>query len=988
MANRRLISIDLEGDTLPERVLGALDDQFISTVDLDNELSGLAPSATTVFSVNGVTPVDGNVTLPWTTPTGGIPETDLAQIVQDKLNAVKKPVGGWAKADLETVVQTSLSKADTAVQPAALNSYAPKASPAFTGNPTAPTQLATDNSTRLATTAYVTRAITNIQLVPGPEGPQGPIGPEGPQGEQGIQGEVGPVGPQGPKGDKGDQGIQGIQGEKGDTGDTGPIGPIGPIGPQGDKGDKGDKGDGLELSGAVDTYASLPTDAPIGATWMVSSEGRLYTMTASGWPAEGTGGLIQGPQGPEGPQGIQGPQGPKGDTGDTGPVGPEGPQGIQGDPGPKGDPGPQGPQGPKGDRGLKGDKGDTGDTGPQGIQGPKGDKGDTGNTGATGAPGPKGDRGEAGLVWRGTYSSGTAYAQHDAVTYGGSSYRAKVASTGQSVTNSTYWELLASKGATGDQGIPGVQGPQGDPGPKGDKGDKGDTGATGPAGTTTWAGITDKPSTFTPSAHTHAVADVTGLQAALDAKAAASHTHTVADITATGTRGATTFLRGDGAWVVPTNTTYALMTQAVAEAGTSTTANSINAAVLKGAIQRWATGAYATAITDTGQSLNSAADAAAARTAIGAVASTDPRLTDARTPTAHTHAVSDVTGLQAALDAKLNQSQVDARVQVGVDALVASAPGTLDTLNELAAALGNDPNFATTVTNQIAGKANATHTHVATDISDSTTTGRSVLTAASAAAARTAIGAGTSSLALGTTSSTAKAGNYVPAWSEVTGKPSTFAPSAHVHAISDITSLQTALDGKVGASDSRLSDARTPTAHTHLWADITDKPTTFTPATHSHAWSEITGKPTTFTPATHTHAISDVTNLQTALDGKVGTGDSRLSDSRTPLAHTHGISDLTTTGTRSSSTYLRGDGTWATPPDNNTTYPAMSQALAEGGVSTTQSTISAAVLKAGIVANTENKVNSVEGTLSIWRGPKSSLPTTKDANTIYFAWEG
>jgi hypothetical protein len=36
--------------------------------------------------------------------------------------------------------------------------------------------------------------------------------------------------------------------------------------------------------------------------------------------------------------------------------------------------------------------------------------------------------------------------------------------------------------------------------------------------------------------------------------------------------------------------------------------------------------------------------------------------------------------------------------------LVASAPATLDTLNELAAALGDDPNFATTVTNLIAGK--------------------------------------------------------------------------------------------------------------------------------------------------------------------------------------------------------------------------------------------------------------------------------------------
>ncbi|EIF0505143.1 prophage tail fiber N-terminal domain-containing protein, partial [Escherichia coli] len=37
-------------------------------------------------------------------------------------------------------------------------------------------------------------------------------------------------------------------------------------------------------------------------------------------------------------------------------------------------------------------------------------------------------------------------------------------------------------------------------------------------------------------------------------------------------------------------------------------------------------------------------------------------------------------------------------------ALVGSSPEALDTLNELAAALGNDPNFATTVTNALAGK--------------------------------------------------------------------------------------------------------------------------------------------------------------------------------------------------------------------------------------------------------------------------------------------
>ena len=49
-------------------------------------------------------------------------------------------------------------------------------------------------------------------------------------------------------------------------------------------------------------------------------------------------------------------------------------------------------------------------------------------------------------------------------------------------------------------------------------------------------------------------------------------------------------------------------------------------------------------------------------------------------------------------------ARADARAQLKVDALVDSAPGALDTLNELAAALGDDANFSTTVTNSIATK--------------------------------------------------------------------------------------------------------------------------------------------------------------------------------------------------------------------------------------------------------------------------------------------
>lgn len=55
--------------------------------------------------------------------------------------------------------------------------------------------------------------------------------------------------------------------------------------------------------------------------------------------------------------------------------------------------------------------------------------------------------------------------------------------------------------------------------------------------TATWADLTGKPDTFPPSAHSHVIADVTGLQSALDGKqaagsyAAAVHGHVIADVT-------------------------------------------------------------------------------------------------------------------------------------------------------------------------------------------------------------------------------------------------------------------------------------------------------------------------------------------------------------------------------------------------------------------------------------------------------------------------
>jgi hypothetical protein len=78
------------------------------------------------------------------------------------------------------------------------------------------------------------------------------------------------------------------------------------------------------------------------------------------------------------------------------------------------------------------------------------------------------------------------------------------------------------------------------------------------------------------------------------------------------------------------------------------------------------------------------------------------------------------------------------------------------------------------------------------------------------------------------------------AWSDITGKPSTFPPSAHTHATADVTGLDAALAGKA------------PTAHTHTTANVTGLD------------AALAGK----APTSHTHAIGDTTGLQAALDAK------------------------------------------------------------------------------------------------------------------------
>lgn len=86
-------------------------------------------------------------------------------------------------------------------------------------------------------------------------------------------------------------------------------------------------------------------------------------------------------------------------------------------------------------------------------------------------------------------------------------------------------------------------------------------------------------------------------------------------------------------------------------------------------------------------------DASAMRTTLGAAPLASPQFTG--NPTAPTTATTENSTSLA----------TTAFVKAVVAALVNGAPGTLDQLNELAAALGNDPNYATTITNLLAAKA-------------------------------------------------------------------------------------------------------------------------------------------------------------------------------------------------------------------------------------------------------------------------------------------
>ena len=328
---------------------------------------------------------------------------------------------------------------------------------------------------------------------------------------------------------------------------------------------------------------------------------------------------------------------------------------------------------PKGDKGDKGDTGLTGPQGAQGIRGPQGIKGDTGLKGDTGSQGPKGFDGSAGAQGlKGDTGDDLTISQ---ITYNG---------------NGTF-NWLFSDGTT--YVTPNLKGPKGDTGSQGVKGDQGisvhhikGTSTTDAEGDFGAYGEID---TYTVYGDANETINLGFFRVNNGATKEDQHGimyKSTYDTTANG--------------IVDNSEKLEGRTIAQIQADITDTIGASNGiASLDATAKLDRTQVPTMNVTLEGDVSGNFAVDGLLNTTVNVVVQDN----------SHSHTFSNLTATPTTLigygitDADTS-AQVSTKISTAVAALVDSSPATLDTLNELAAALGDDPNFATTTATAIGTK--------------------------------------------------------------------------------------------------------------------------------------------------------------------------------------------------------------------------------------------------------------------------------------------